>query len=175
MKIQRFRALDAAFPGGLVALAAWLLLLVCSIPAHAADAPAATDGKLAKPNKEDTAGVKCASVVIRNCRARFVPDATAQEGAPEKSAQVPGRWEAVRNVEPDSEEIIVEETRVHHPEVHEAFERYLGVKGSEFLTRRIAGGARCTTIASTGATFCSHTGAQAPADPTRADFSDGVF
>jgi len=124
-------------------------------------------------------GEKCASVVIRNCRAILVPDPSLPSEdtrSPARAQEAPGRWEAVRAAEPDNDAIVVEEDRLRDPTLHEIFERYLGVPGSGYSTRNVAGGARCTTIARTGATLCTPPTDRAPQSSLpHTDFSDGAF
>lgn len=152
------------------------LALCAALPATAGDAPVQPKVGPVTPNKEVIAGGQCASVVIRNCRARFVPDPSARAPAPGKSDQVPGRWEAVRNWDPDSEEILVEATRPQNREVHEVFEQYLGLKPGPYDTAYKGAGSQCTTIVSTGARFCSSTGSQRPqTGPASPDFTDSTF
>ena len=145
--------------------------------ARAADAPAVPDAKAVPSAKANaTAGNKCASVVIRHCLARFVAEPGADSSSSVKSSSTPGHWEAVRNIDPDSDEILVEEERIRDLAVHEVFERYLRAGPASLITRNAAGGARCTTIVSTGATLCSHPGAETPSSSLpRTDFSDAVF
>jgi hypothetical protein len=161
-------------------------VLLCA-PALAADPPPPAEAKppaaaaVAAPAPVPAPGTvaieaKCSSVVIRNCRARFVPDPVPDGSAPAKSAEVPGRWEAVRVVDADSEEILVEEERLRDPAVRDVFDRYLRTPPAAYATRNAAGGARCTTIVSTGAKFCSRPGAGTPdTGLPHADFSDGAF
>jgi hypothetical protein len=119
---------------------------------------------------------KCASVVIRHCRAQFVPDRTPERPDTIKAKDVPGHWEAVRTTELDSGEILIEEERLRNPAVREVFDRNLRSEPAGYVTRPGTGGARCTTITSTGATFCSHPGLETPSSGLpHAEFSDGVF
>jgi hypothetical protein len=172
------QALRARSPIGLLLL---LLGVLASVRAYGADAPtapatnAATASTATSPAASTATG-KCASVVIRHCRARFVADPSAARTPGARPNEAPGRWEAERNADPDSNEILVEENRLRDPAVHEAFERYLRAGPGGMLTRNATGGARCTTIASTGATFCSHPGAETPSSSLpHTDFSDAVF
>jgi hypothetical protein len=174
--LARFRAGSAPRR----AAAAWLVLL-CVTLAHAAPpGPGAPAAPAAEPKKNTLVpGEKCASVVIRNCRARLVPDPSlpAEDTRPPGRANdAPGRWEAVRGADPDSDDIVVEEDRLRDPTIQEVFERYLGLPGTGYRTRNIAGGARCTTINSTGATLCTQPANQAPPSSLpHTDFSDGAF
>lgn len=153
-----------------------LLLCAAALPALAAEPAAQPQVSPAQPNKEIIEGGNCASVVIRNCRARFVPDPSVKAPASGKSDQVPGRWEAVRNWDPDSEEILVLGRRLHDEAMHEVFERTLGVKPDRYATREMGAGSRCTTITATGARFCSPTGSQRPPlGPAAPDFTDSTF
>jgi hypothetical protein len=143
---------------------------------QAASATTATPPEAQAPTKADAAAAadvsRCRSVVMRHCR-RARADA-ADPRDQDKGA--PARWETVRSADPDADEILVEEARLGHPEVHEVFERYLRGGSAALLTRNAAGGARCTTIASTGATFCSHPGLETPGTGLpHTDFSDGAF
>lgn len=153
-------------------------LAVCA-PVLAADTPAAAankEGPAANAVTATAAPAKCSSVVIRNCRARFIPDPVAEGSQLPRGGEAPGRWEAVRNTDLDSEEILVEEDRLREPGIREVFERYLGAGPIAFVTRNALGGARCTTIVSTGVRFCSHPGAETPGSGLpHTDFSDNVF
>jgi hypothetical protein len=162
----------------------WLLMLCTAAfaeapppaSAPAAPAPAAGAAPAAAPKASASDSGKCSSVVMRNCRARFVPEPPAEGITPSKGGDPRGRWEAVRVADLDSGEIVVEESRERDPAVQEVFDRYLRSGADAYLTRNAAGGARCTTIASSGATFCSRPGMGTPdSGLPRSDFSDAVF
>lgn len=141
-----------------------------------AQPPASQAAGAAAPKASATDSGKCSSVVMRNCRARFVPDPPVEGITPAKGADPRGRWEAVRVADLESSEIVVEEARQRDPAVEEVFNRYLRPSAESFVTRHAAGGARCTTITSSGATFCSRPGASTPdTGLPHSDFSDGVF
>jgi hypothetical protein len=181
--LARYRARrgSSAERMALVGLLVWAACAAAEPPPAAA--PPAAPATQTKPPPGGAAAdrattvVKCTSVVIRNCRAQFVVDPAAAGASQQtKGRTPPGRWEAVRSADPDSDEVLVEEDRLRDPALHEVFESYLGAGPDALITRNAAGGARCTTIASTGATFCSHPGTQAPTSSLpHSDFSDGAF
>lgn len=165
--------------------AAWAMVALAALAgARGADSPGSPPGQpgaapraqVAPSAGAGAAGSKCASVVIRNCRARLVSEsegAGQQEG---KSGDVTTRWEAVRASDADSDEILIEEQRIRDEAVREVFERYMHPTAAGLVTRSAANGARCTTIVSTGATLCSQGGSQTPGmSLPHADFSDAVF
>lgn len=66
---------------------------------------------------------------------------------------------------PDSDEIVVNGQKIRDPGVREVFERTFGspLSSTGMRTRRGVAGARCTTVAASGATLCSNGGNSPPA------------
>jgi len=186
MTVKQYPAASGRASRGASAASTVLLLagLLAGVPIDAAAPPAApyanaptmANAPTQSKADADVATGKCPSVVMRNCRARFVADPSAAGTPAVMAGGAPGLWEAVRTADLDSDEILVEEDRIRDPAVREVFERYLRAGPAGLITRNATGGARCTTIASTGATFCSHPGAGTPSSGLPStDFSDGVF
>lgn len=98
-------------------------------------------------------GARCGSVVIRHCP------------QPETDKAAPDEWQMVQFAGPDSDEIVVNGQRIRNPGVREVFERTFGSPlGSAGMRTRVgAAGARCTTVAASGATLCSNGGNSLPA------------
>jgi hypothetical protein len=148
------------------ATAGRLLVAAVCVAAPAAGAQGGATPAQAAANPT-IAGQKCGSVVIRHCQ-RAADSVVVDPNAP-PVGQAPAQWEANRGIgmDADSEEVIVTGERIRDAELNKVFERYLGAPPASMVTRKAKGGARCTTITRTGATYCSNSGDVLPglADP----------
>lgn len=140
-------------------------LALAPVAAGGAQEPApASAGTVAR---EMTQGAHCGSVVILHCRRRREVSSLVLDPALRGRNGAPMQWEVVQfaGADPDPDEIIVNGERIRDPALKEVFDRAFGAPqdATGMLTRNGAGGARCTTIAGSGASLCSNSGGTLPA------------
>jgi hypothetical protein len=149
-------------------VAAVLLALALAPPLLAAQGQPAAQAPAPDahaPAQQAAQGARCGSVVIRHCRRRRETASMVLDPALSGRNGAPMQWEVVQFGGPDNDDIVVNGERIRDPTIQEVFERTFGspLGSTAMMTRNGVAGARCTTIARSGATLCSNGGGGLPA------------